>query len=153
MAYFLSHIGFVTSSLQLTIGLFFFGLAGNLCNISINSQGIAVEQLYGRPIMASFHGGWSLAGFTGALIGLIMINLHVPPSWHFIIVVLMVSFIVWFNHPFLLENKSESRAGTGRRRFFRKPEGILLQLGIIGFCSMASEGPCSTGAAYISRMW
>jgi MFS family permease len=80
---FLSHIGFVTSSLQLTIGLFFFGLAGNLCNISINSQGIAVEQLYGRPIMASFHGGWSLAGFTGALIGLIMINLNVPPRLAF----------------------------------------------------------------------
>ena len=137
---FLSHIGFVTSSLQLTIGLFIFGLAGNLCNISINSQGIAVEQLYGRPIMASFHGGWSLAGFTGALIGLIMINLGVLPGWHFIIVVLIVSVIVWFNHPFLIENKSETRAGTERRRFFRKPEGILLQLGIIGFCSMASVG-------------
>ena len=136
----LIHIGFVSASWQLAAGLFLFGLAGNLCNISINAQGIAVEQLYGRPIMASFHGGWSLAGFTGALIGLVMINLHVLPRWHFIGVVLMVWIIVWFNYPYLIQNKSIVAAGMPRRRFFSKPEGVLLQLGIIGFCSMASEG-------------
>ncbi len=136
----LSHIGFVTANWQLAVGLFLFGLAGNLCNISINTQGISVEQIYKRPIMASFHGGWSLAGFTGALIGLVMINLKVPPQWHFIIVVLIVSVIVWFNYPYLIENKNVVAAGVPRRRFFNKPDGILLQLGVIGFCSMASEG-------------
>ena len=69
-----------------------------------------------------------------------MINLEVPPQWHFIIVVLVVWFIVWINHPYLLENRSEIEAGMVRRRFLRKPDGLLLQLGIIGFCSMASEG-------------
>lgn len=136
----LSSIGFVNTSWHLAITLFLFGLAGNACNISINAQGIAVEQIYQRPIMASFHGGWSLAGFSGALIGLVMINLEVPPQWHFIIVVLVVWFIVWINHPYLLENRSEIEAGMVRRRFLRKPDGLLLQLGIIGFCSMASEG-------------
>jgi MFS family permease len=48
--------------------------------------------------------------------------------------------MVWFSHPYLIENKSEIRAGMPRRRFFGKPDGILLQLGIIGFFSMASEG-------------
>jgi MFS family permease len=134
----LSNIGFVTSSLQLAIGLFLFGLAGNLCNISINAQGIAVERLYNRPIMASFHGGWSLAGFTGALIGLLMINLHIPPKWHFLIIILIVSIIIIFNHRYLIQSKLEIRKAKGR--FFKKPDGILLQLGIIGFCSMASEG-------------
>lgn len=137
---FLTHIGFVAASWQLALGLFLFGLAGNLCNISINTQGISVEKLYSKPIMASFHGGWSLAGFTGALIGLLMINLHVAPGWHFLIVVLLVTGIVWFNYPHLLENKSARPAGITKRKFFTKPEGILLQLGVIGFCSMASEG-------------
>jgi MFS family permease len=41
----LISIGFVTASWQLAMGLFLFGLAGNLCNISVNSQGIAVEKL------------------------------------------------------------------------------------------------------------
>jgi len=61
-------ISLVLSGWQLAITLFLFGVFGNMCNISINTQGIAVERLYGRSIMASFHGGWSLAGFTGALI-------------------------------------------------------------------------------------
>ncbi len=136
----LVNIGFVAATWQLSIALFLFGLAGNLCNISINSQGIAVEKLYERSIMASFHGGWSLAGFTGALIGLVMINLKVATQWHFISVVLIVWVILGFNHMHLIENKSELKAGMPRRRFFGKPDAILLQLGIIGFFSMASEG-------------
>lgn len=136
----LINVGFVTATWQLAIGLFLFGLAGNLCNISINSQGIAVEKLYERSIMASFHGGWSLAGFTGALTGLVMINLKIEPQWHFIVIVVLVWILLWFNHRFLIENKSEMKAGMPRRRFFGKPDSILLQLGVIGFFSMASEG-------------
>ncbi|MDP3643871.1 MAG: MFS transporter [Bacteroidota bacterium] len=137
---FLSNVGLVKEGWQLAIALFLFGLAGNLCNISINTQGVAAERLYGRPIMASFHGGWSLAGFTGAIIGLGMINLKVPPYWHFVTVILIVWTIVWLNQPFLIRGKSGTNPDEPKRKFFSKPDSVLLQLGIIGFCSMASEG-------------
>ena len=136
----LNNIGMVRDGWQLAVALFMFGLAGNLCNISINTQGIAAERLYERPIMASFHGGWSLAGFTGALIGLLMINLKVEPQWHFITIILIVWTIVWFNHPYLVRGKIGQSKNEPKRKFFTKPDGVLLQLGIIGFCSMASEG-------------
>jgi MFS family permease len=136
----LNNIGWVREGWQLAIALFLFGLSGNLCNISINTQGVSAEKLYERPIMASFHGGWSLAGFTGALIGLLMINLKVPPHWHFLTVILIVWTIVWVNYPFLVRVKPGVHKDTPRRKFLSKPDGILLQLGIIGFCSMASEG-------------
>lgn len=136
----LSNVGLAREGWQLTIALFLFGLAGNLCNISINTQGVSTERLFQRPIMASFHGGWSLAGFTGALIGLLMINLKVAPYWHFLTVILIVGIIVWFNYPFLVKGKPGTNPDEPKRKFFNKPDGILLQLGIIGFCSMASEG-------------
>jgi MFS family permease len=136
----LCNIGLVKEGWQLAIALFLFGLTGNLCNISINTQGVAAERLYERPIMASFHGGWSLAGFTGALIGLLMINLKVAPTWHFITVILIVWMIVWINYPFLVKGKIGLNKDEPKRKFFSKPDSILLQLGIIGFCSMASEG-------------
>ncbi len=136
----LSNVGLVREGWQLAVALFLFGLAGNLCNISINTQGVATERLYGRSIMASFHGSWSLAGFTGALIGLLMINLKVQPYWHFISVILVVWTIVWVNQPFLVKGKTGNTNDEPKRKFFSKPDGILLQLGIIGFCSMASEG-------------
>ena len=136
----LNNIGLVKEGWQLAIALFLFGLAGNLCNISINTQGVAAERLYDRPIMTSFHGGWSLAGFTGALIGLLMINLKVAPNWHFITVILIVWTIVWINQPYLIKGKTGRDKDGPKRKFFNKPDSILLQLGIIGFCSMASEG-------------
>ena len=136
----LSNVGLVKEGWQLAIALFLFGLAGNLCNISINTQGVAAERLYGRPIMATFHGGWSLAGFTGALIGLGMINLKISPYWHFVSIILIVWTIVWINQPFLVRGKSGTNPDEPKRKFFSKPDTVLLQLGIIGFCSMASEG-------------
>ncbi|HCY43143.1 MAG TPA: MFS transporter [Prolixibacteraceae bacterium] len=136
----LLSIGMVREGWQLAVALFAFGLSGNACNISINTQGIQTERLYERPIMASFHGGWSLAGFTGALIGLAMINLKAPPFWHFLVVILMVWAILWFNKPFLNRGKVGSNASEPKRRFFSKPDSVLVQLGVIGFCSMASEG-------------
>ncbi|MBK8881782.1 MAG: MFS transporter [Bacteroidales bacterium] len=136
----LSNIGLVREGWQLAIALFLFGLAGNLCNISINTQGVSAERLYQRPIMASFHGGWSLAGFTGALIGLTMINLKIDPYWHFVTVILIVWAIIWFNRQYLVTGKPYVNPGEPVRKFFNKPDRELVQLGIIAFCSMASEG-------------
>jgi fucose permease len=117
-----------------------FGLAGNLCNISINTQGVSAERLYGRPILSSFHGVWSLAGFTGALTGLAMINFHVPPQWHFVAIILIVWIILWINHPFLIKGAIGYNDGEPRRKFLSKPDSLLFQLGIVCFCSMACEG-------------
>ena len=135
----LLSIGLVQAGWQLAIVLFLFGITGNLCNISINTLGIAAERLYEKPIMASFHGGWSLAGFTGALVGLLMINLKLVPALHFLIVIFGVWAIVWVNLSHLSACKTTGTPAA-RRRLFGKPDPVLLQLGIIGFCSMASEG-------------
>ena len=136
----LSSIGLVHAGWQLAIALLLFGISGNLCNISINTQGVAAEKLYQRSIMASFHGGWSLAGFAGALVGISMINLHIEPFWHFITIILIVWTIVWINYPFLDRTKHRTRLDEPKRKLFNRPDGVLIQLGIIGFCSMASEG-------------
>lgn len=136
----LYNIGWVHTGWQLAIALFFFGLAGNLCNISTNTQGVTAEKLYNRPIMATFHGIWSLAGFTGAFIGLLMINLHIPPKWHFLAVLIVVWTIFRINYMHLVKVKPSNSQNRSNRKFFSMPDKDLIQLGIICFCSMASEG-------------
>lgn len=136
----LSNVGLVHEGWQLAIALFVFGVFGNMCNIAVNTQGVLTERLYGRPIMSSFHGGWSLAGFTGALVGLLMINLKMPVYWHFVTVVLMVWTMIWINFPFLIKTSLAQRLAEPKRKLFSKPDHDLFQLGIIAFCSMASEG-------------
>jgi len=136
----LSNVGLVREGWQLAIALFIFGVFGNMCNIAINTQGVLTERIYGRPIMSSFHGSWSLAGFTGALIGLLMINLKMTVYWHFVTVVLLVWTIIWINFPFLIKTSLAQRLAEPKRKLFSKPDQDLFQLGIIAFCSMASEG-------------
>ena len=68
-----------TAVWQLSLALFLFGMLGNLINIAMNTQAVGVETLYGRSVMASFHGLWSLAGFSGALIGALFVSLGMAP--------------------------------------------------------------------------
>ena len=70
----------------LVASLVLFGMAGNISNIAINTQAVGVEAKYGRNIMASFHGMWSVAGFTGAGIGGLMMGQGLIPFHHFIII-------------------------------------------------------------------
>jgi len=136
----LTNLGLATQGWHLGVGLFLFGIFGNMCNIAINTQGIAAEKLYERPIMSAFHGGWSVAGFTGALVGLAMINLKLTPYLHFWIVIGIVFIVVSLNYRMLVQGKTGPAMASSKKRFFSKPDSTLLQLGVIGFCSMASEG-------------
>jgi MFS family permease len=134
----MTNLGLATQGWHLGIGLFLFGICSNMCNIAVNTQGVATEKLYQRPIMASFHGGWSAAGVAGALIGILMINLKVFPYLHFWIVALAVWGIIGLNHKDLVYGRSAM--ATTEKKGFLRPDRILIELGIIGFCSMASEG-------------
>lgn len=131
-------LSMATTGWQLALFLFLFGVVGNLCNIALNTQGVLGENFYGKPIMTSFHGAWSVGGFSGALVGLLMINLHLSPTIHFSIVALFVWIHIAINYRFLLGLVKPKE--TEKRKLFTKPQGVLVQLGIIGFCSMATEG-------------
>jgi MFS family permease len=133
----LTNLGWATQGWQLALGLFIFGIVGNMSNISVNTQGVLAEKIYERPIMTTFHGIWSVAGFTGALVGLLMMNLKLTPRQHFFIVAALVFIVVFIARKYLI------RGTTGpveKKKFFSKPEGVLVQLGIIAFCSLAAEG-------------
>ncbi|QPH41582.1 MFS transporter [Pedobacter endophyticus] len=133
----LTNLGLAAAPWHLAVFLFIFGIVGNMCNISVNTQGAEAEKMFGRSIMTSFHGAWSIAGFTGALIGLLMVNLHITPYSHFWIVSFLIFINVALNHNHLVPGKG---AVTVRTKKFVMPEWNLIQLGIIGFCSMATEG-------------
>lgn len=132
----LCTIAYANSATALGITLFFFGIFGNMCNIAVNTQGVAVEEQYSRPIMSSFHGAWSIAGFVAALIGLGTIQLNLSTVLHFVIVLLIVVCNVLFNAKYLIPGKAKESKQSG----LAKPDTMLVQLGILGFLSMATEG-------------
>jgi MFS family permease len=133
----LPFIGFVQETWQLMIVLFIFGLGGNLLNISMNTQGVGVEAIYNRSILASFHGIWSLAGFTGAAIGTLMISQHISPYFHFLIITSAALLIVLCAWSYTLTTDTNRNTD---QPIFAKPDKSLLNLGIIAFCCMICEG-------------
>jgi MFS family permease len=138
-AFSLSNIGLATTSWQLALGLFLFGLFGNMNNIAINTQGVYTEKLFKKAIMASFHGVWSFAGFTGALIGLGMLSLGLSTYYHFLGVGFIVILVILLNYKFLIKAK-EAPKTVEKKKLFTKPDISLIWFGVIGFGCMASEG-------------
>lgn len=137
----LTNLGLAPNKYILAVALFFFGSFGNLANIAVNTQGVNGERMYHRSIMASFHGAWSLAGFAGAIVGLVMSNLHIAPFPHFGFVAILSFLSVFLNYKFLIDDIAPKQVETPTKKSkFKIPSGTILQLGIIGFFAMACEG-------------
>ena len=139
-AFFLTLLGLATVKWELAIGLFLFGFFGNFCNIAVNTQGVYTQQLFEKPIVGSFHGSWSLAGFCGALMSLLMLALEMSPVQHFLIAFVIIVLIVVFNYKFIVKTKVKQQQAQAGYSFFKNPDPTLIWLGIICFCCMASEG-------------
>lgn len=131
-------IAFAATTWQLVAILFFFGLWGNLFNISMNTQAVGIESLYRRSIMASFHGLWSLAGFCGAAIGSFFVSGNISPLIHFIIIGFLASALITAFYKHTLPATAD--ASATKAKVFIKPDKTVLILGLIAFCCMICEG-------------
>ncbi|QJX48215.1 MFS transporter [Hymenobacter taeanensis] len=136
-ALFLPLLGWAPGFWSLAGSLVLFGFAGNLLNISVNTQAIGVQQAYGKPIMASFHGLWSLAGFLGGALGTLFIRWQQPPLWHFLLVMVLGLLLTVLAHQRTLPQDTGAEAGGPS---LRRPEPYLLRIGLIAFCGMLCEG-------------
>jgi len=129
-------LGFAPNVWVLTGCLVVFGLGSNAVNVSVNTQAVATEAMYPKPILASFHGLWSMAGFLGAGVGTVMIAQDVAPQIHFIIMSSIILLSIIFCWPYLHNDKQPIKGG----KTFVMPDKSLIILGLIAFCSMMVEG-------------
>ncbi|MDF7811225.1 MFS transporter [Hymenobacter sp. YC55] len=133
----LTLLGLAETTTQLLAGLVLFGLAANMSNISVNTQAVGVEALYGKSIMASFHGIWSLAGFIGAAIGTLMIGYGATIVVHFALITGTVALGILLMRSYLLP---EDAGQDPNQPIFVLPDKSLLLLGVLAFCSLLCEG-------------
>lgn len=130
------------SYLQLFWSLLLFGMCANLTNISINTQSIDVERIYGRSINASFHGIWSLAGFVGGLLSMLLVAYNVSVWEHFIGVVAYIWCILFFILKYTVPTDFSPAKNdeSGKTRSMFKPTPYILLLGLFTFACMSCEG-------------
>jgi MFS family permease len=132
----LGFIGFSTTVWHLVLALFCFGVSRNLFNISTNAQAVAVQALYDKSIMASFHGIWSLAGFAGAAVGYVMVYYNIGTAYHLLgVSVFLIIFTLWFISGTIYQKP----VPQPRKKLFSLPERPLIVFALICFACMACE--------------
>ena len=134
-------IGSSGTVVHLILSLVAFGMMANLMNIATNTQACLVEKMYGRNIMSSFHGLWSLGGFAGGIIGAIFANTVLPVSAHFGAILALSILIVIAGLKFLVNDELAKAEEEDVPKFsFRTIDPILFLLGLMGFAGMFCEG-------------
>jgi fucose permease len=127
----------ISNVISLIIVLFFTGFTRTIFNLSANTAAVDLQQAFTEPILATFHGIWSLACFLAIGISTAMIIYDVPLLYHFILAATIASV---FAITAGISAKSEEVVRGIKRPFFIKPDKYLLLLGLISFCAMLSEG-------------
>jgi MFS family permease len=131
-------IGLAPSTWTIALVLMGFGMLGNIMNISLNTQALGLENQLGKSILASFHGIWSMAGFTGAGVGAGMIFLNFSPAAHYVVVALLSVVLILLSQKFVINDKPAEGEEGGL--VLRKPDALLLRVGLISFLGMMAEG-------------
>lgn len=134
--------------------LLFLGLAltagsSAVMDVAMNTQAVAVEERYHRPIMSAFHGLFSVGGMVGAAIGGLIAQLGIDALPHLLGVALVLAVVVIFATRWLLPVAVDR---TSHGPAFARPSRALLGLGVIAFCAVLGEGVMADwSAVYLSH--
>lgn len=120
----------------LVLSLFVLGAFNATLDVSMNAQAVLVEQRYGRPIMSSFHGLFSLGMLAGAGGAVAVMARGTSDEAHVVEAALLAVLAVGVN----LSSLVPTPAGAGGGRVLAVPGGALLGLGALTFCGLLVEG-------------
>ena len=134
-------IGLSGNVAHLIMSLVALGMMANLMNIATNTQACYLEKLYGRNIMSSFHGMWSLGGFAGGIAGAMFAATTLPVAAHFGVVLALSAILVLLCIKNLVgESLAKAEDEDVPKFSIHSIDPTLLLLGIMGFGGMFCEG-------------
>ena len=144
--------GYLVGVAPLVVGLFVYGFASATWDVAMNVQGAAVERRSGRAIMPRFHAGYSVGTVAGALVGAVMVALHVPVTAHLLSVGVLVAVVTPVTvrsfipdvgpetvHVPEAHGSSTSGAASALRRWL-EPRTLLVGLVVLAFAFAEGAG-------------
>jgi len=132
----------------LFLALVAFGACNGAMDVAMNAQGVAVEGRYGRPIMSSFHGLFSLGGLAGAVVSGALAAVGVAPLPHVLGAALaLAAALAVAARALLPPGVDVAGHGPSVARLTRP----LLGLGVVGFCALIAEGSMADWSALYLR--
>jgi MFS family permease len=141
-----------------------------ILDVAQNTHGLRVQRLYGRSVVNSFHGVWSIGSVAGGLMGSAAAGLSIPLVTHLFAAAALCGAVALTSYRFLLRGPddderlaqaeliatAEGRAsspGPGRSRLRTMDKAVLrivLPLGIVAACgAFVEDAGASWGAIYL----
>jgi MFS family permease len=126
-------------------GLAAYGVALGVIDASANMQAVALEHRYGRPILPSFHGAWTLGGILGSSLTLASGGLALEAAAAVAVVPLVAAFGRMLPRDHGTATDDELPAVTWRPIF-------LVGLGLVVFY-MVDTAATTWGATYLDTVF
>lgn len=150
----------LSSTPAMAVTLFLFGSGVGTIDVAMNAHGIQVQNLYGKPIMSSLHGLFSLGGLFGSLGLGFLIKLGLNPVYAIISIALLMTVITLTQYtdlfPLIVERQAIARFSGGEKpmesnRRFSWLQGSVLFLGVMCFAVFLTEGAILDWSAIFLR--
>jgi predicted MFS family arabinose efflux permease len=117
--------------------LMVYGAAAGLADIAMNAQAVVVEERYGRSVMSSFHGCWSLGGLVGSSVAVLAARVDLDARIHFLCVTAVLAVVTVVAATRLLPHRPEAELDAPPA--FALPSRAVLPIGLIGLCAVFAE--------------
>ena len=128
---------FPTTLVLLCLALIAYGAAAGLADVAMNAEAVLVEERYGRSVMASFHGWWSVGGLAGSGVAALAARAGVDARVHFAVVAVVLAVVSVLATRRLLPHRAEPELDAPPA--FALPSRAVLPIGLIGLCAVFAE--------------
>jgi predicted MFS family arabinose efflux permease len=125
-----------TSAYMLAVILFVFGASNGAMDISMNAHGVAVQETLNRPVMSSFHGGWSVGGFAASGVVVVAATAGLDPR----IESLIVGVCLWLVSLWITGRLGAASAHSSAGHGLALPTRPVFLIGGLCFLVMLTEG-------------
>ena len=130
------------------LALALLGAGNGGLDVTMSTQGVALEAARGRPAMSTLHSLYSFGYLASALCGGLLAEAGVSTGLHLALTGALALSLVIGPSRWLIAD----RPGAGAVIGLRWPTRALLVLGVISFCALLTEGAIADwGSVYVTR--
>ncbi|MBW8687371.1 MFS transporter [Chitinophaga rhizophila] len=160
MAILLPLLLIIDTYVPMAAALLLFGAAVGSIDVAMNAHGVKVQHLYGRPIMSSLHGLFSIGGLAGSLGLGFLIKAGLEPVHAAISVSILLIIITFSQFKSLFNSTLERQVSTTystatgtqvQENRFLWLRGSVIFLGMLCFSAFLAEGAMLDWSAVFLR--
>jgi len=122
--------------LMFWICLYFFGCVSFLNGVSSNATVNLLEKKYGRLLMSTCHGMYSLGGAVSAGLAAILFSVQLPSGWQIVLVGSVIITVIVSSRKYLLANRDIIHSRSG----IKLPSITILGISFICMVTFMAEG-------------